>query len=733
MGKIAFQVVGAAVGVAFGDPMLGLEVGSIVGGILDPPHMPAQGQLSDLHVSGAGYGKIIPWVFGRARLGGTVIWASDLFEHRVEHQAASGAPITINYVYTADVAIAICRGPITAVEKIWGQDLLLYSSSNTGDQNVLPPDGTELSEGGTLSQEGTGDPDLPIGSGLAQSMPLLGDVHIYVGDEVFPDSLIQSIEDPSLLGLVPGGSGLCYVVIEDLLLSPWGQRLPNFSFQVNNGSQTVGTICQTLLEEAGMAAGDIDVSQANAAVAGMIVGRRGRASDLLAPLLRVYQYDLSETDDQLRVIPRGGVVASTVPESDLGGRIWSLNEREPPSRLTTRQAMDQELPFRLDLTYQSIERNYQTGGQSAVRYAHPNSTSMSTLDVDLVLDDTAAAQVAETLLYQIWLERTTYEFSLPISYVTTVRPAAVIEIPVNGVNTRVRVLRADVGLFAELRVTAVPDDPDILSQQVLGAITNPVNTPLVTLGSLTAYAWSSPKIKVADDDKAGFYVAVSCNPSSSWAGAVVYYQPFGTTDWVLGGTVPGTSVLGTTDQALVSLSQRTTTAPPYREDDTLLVTVVTPGTLQFVSQSAEQGAYDTPNMDNPVVGSNVALIGSEIVSYRDANTVYGGNPLPAGEYNLFKFSRGWRRTATNGHQSSEQFVSLSDGPVLFVPVDQGLVGEVVTISVCQPSQAPASGLMTSVTIVAPLTSGIYVPLTTGPPAAPDVVTTKAGAVIMVRD
>src|SRR5690606_21777467 len=72
-------------------------------------------------------GAVVPRVFGRHRLGGNVIWATDFREEIVTERQGGGGKggggggsiETTTYLYYASFAVAVCEGSIRAIGRIW--------------------------------------------------------------------------------------------------------------------------------------------------------------------------------------------------------------------------------------------------------------------------------------------------------------------------------------------------------------------------------------------------------------------------------------------------------------------------------------------------------------------------------------------------------------------------------------------------------------------------------------
>lgn len=203
MATVVLSAVGAAVGGSLGGTFLGLSsvvlgraVGATLGRVIDQRLMGQgsdvveHGKVDRFRLTGSGEGAAISQLYGRMRLGGQVIWASDFLESVSQSggggKGAPSGPTVNSYSYSVSLALAICEGEITRVGRIWA-------------------DGEELAIN-----------DL--------------NMRVYTGaQDQLPDPLMEAIEGQ---GLVPAYRGTAYVVIENLSLAQFGNRVPQLSFEV---------------------------------------------------------------------------------------------------------------------------------------------------------------------------------------------------------------------------------------------------------------------------------------------------------------------------------------------------------------------------------------------------------------------------------------------------------------------------------------------------------------------
>ncbi|WP_372800025.1 baseplate multidomain protein megatron, partial [Paracoccus seriniphilus] len=202
MATIMLSAVGASIGGSMGGTMLGLSgavigraVGATVGRVIDQRLLGGgsraveTGRIDRLRLQTAGEGSAIPQVWGQMRLSGHVIWASPLEEIR-STQSGGGKgtpsqPSVTQISYRLSVALALCEGPVLGVGRVWA-------------------DGEEIAAS-----------DL--------------NMRVYCGDEdQMPDPAIVAHEGER----APAYRGIAYVVLEDLNLERWGNRMPQLSFEV---------------------------------------------------------------------------------------------------------------------------------------------------------------------------------------------------------------------------------------------------------------------------------------------------------------------------------------------------------------------------------------------------------------------------------------------------------------------------------------------------------------------
>ncbi|MBB4954474.1 hypothetical protein H4S14_002951 [Agrobacterium vitis] len=194
MATVVFQAAGAAIGSIFGPvgTMLGRAVGALAGNAVDSMLLGGTtvtgSRLSSARIGGASEGAMLNRLYGTARIGGSLIWATRFEEEITTERSGSKASgtKTKTYNYYANIALALCEGPVSSLRRVWAD----------GEEMDL----TEV------------------------------EMRFYPGSETQAlDPLIAAKQGD---GNTPAYRGVAYVVFEKLPLDDYGNRIPVLQFEV---------------------------------------------------------------------------------------------------------------------------------------------------------------------------------------------------------------------------------------------------------------------------------------------------------------------------------------------------------------------------------------------------------------------------------------------------------------------------------------------------------------------
>jgi len=244
-GQIVGGVGGAIIGFVLGGPagaLKGAYWGYMAGSIVDPLPLPTvRGpRLEDLKAQSSVVGATLPLAFGTYAVSGNVIWASDLKETKHKDTAGGkGGPsqTQISYTYSQSMAIALAESAtpgtraFQGIRRIWANGKLIYTRKRP-HQDVI--DAAHDRNNGTAIGEAIAAMLEEMMRSLGASDSLERIMTVYDGTQTTADPVIESFEG---VGNVPAFMDLGYVVFEDLQLADYGNRAPEFLFEIyTNGT-----------------------------------------------------------------------------------------------------------------------------------------------------------------------------------------------------------------------------------------------------------------------------------------------------------------------------------------------------------------------------------------------------------------------------------------------------------------------------------------------------------------
>lgn len=351
-----------AVGAAVAGP-IGAAIGAIAGQQIDArlfaPKARHGPRLGDLAVQTSSYGSAIPKLFGTMRVAGTVIWATDLQEHRSRSGGGKGRPETVEYSYSASFAVALSGRPIRAVKRIWADGKLLR--------------------------------------GAAGDFKAETKFRLYLGGEdQEADPLIAAAEG---IDETPAYRGIAYAMFEDLELADFGNRVPSLTFEVeaDAGAVALGAIAETV-SEGSISAGATPELAGYAASGDSVRGAIEALADLVSLSLVERQSGLLITSETEPVVPIEAAELGAAGAGGAGGRLE-----------VARRAAG-AVPGEVSIVYHDPARDYQSGLQRAVRPGATSRTEQRALPAVIAAD--GAKGLAEYRLAALWAGRATAKLHL---------------------------------------------------------------------------------------------------------------------------------------------------------------------------------------------------------------------------------------------------------------------------------------------------------------------------------
>mgnify|MGYP000866931516 FL=1 len=417
----------------------GVAVGTILGAMIDQrlfgksfnTHQEI-GKQSDLQMQTASMGAPIASGYGKVRIAGNIIWGTKFTEHvHTDSQRIGGkgggkksTVTTTTYSYSVSFATAICTGPIKGVHRVWA-------------------DGAEIKLSGD---------DAPL------------DYTVYLGDEEQqPDPFMVGIEGE---GNVPAYRGLAYIVVKNLDIGKFGNRIPSLTFEVEFEENRVESIIKNVTATAGIDESKVKLQGLqDMQVDGFTVAGDKTLRSQIEALQTVFPFDGFEYDGGIIFRKRGTGDVVTIDADDLGAEEGESED----SALTVVRTPEIDLPKTIKLAYISKERDYQDGTASYTKTVAHGINEVS-LDTSLILRDSEAVAVTEQRMKECWANRTTFSFKLSTKY-AKVQAGTIIKIPYNGRSVRAMVSNVSYGLPGLNEITA-----HLVHEQTFAAVARELNT-----------------------------------------------------------------------------------------------------------------------------------------------------------------------------------------------------------------------------------------------------------------
>ncbi|MBS97081.1 MAG: hypothetical protein CMI01_00170 [Oceanospirillaceae bacterium] len=306
---------------------------------------------------------------------------------------------------------------------------------------------------------------------------------------------------------------------------------------------------------------------------------------------------------------------------------------------------ESELPRRVELDFPNSSRN----GQDDTRYIEKRSASSEderSFKSPVYMSGDEALQICYTQMLKAHSQRTDYEFSLIDK---TLQPGDVREYMIDNVIRRMQFREIDLSAEGVAEVKAHSYDPTAFTFGIAGsgdpAGTTGVNAVAGTIGVIL-------DIPLYRDDLDS--IGVSSYPvplGSNWRGAGL----FTSTDDVT--YTANARYLVEPTHGIVNAPLLVKSPDQFDRESRLVVTLEN-GTLSSVSD----GEF--------LAGKNLALVGNEIIFFKDAAIV------GAGQFEISTIARGrcGTRDRIYGHVSGERFILLSSAGIADVPLNENEIG-----------------------------------------------------------
>lgn len=485
-------------------------------------------------------------------------------------------------------------------------------------------------------------------------------IAVYDGSsQQLPDPTIEAVEG---VGLTPAFRRTAYLVIEQLFLGDFGNRVPRFEVEVEAHASpyTYKEAIAALMLRAGI---DLELFDVTAIPDDLVL--RGYTSmgpfqtnKLIEPLMLAGHLNVKKVNGRLEFYVLESETRIGVDPAVLGA--YEPGD-DPPPALKLADPSNRVIPTEIVVKFVDINKSLQDGSRD-FQFIERESNSSENFDLPITMTSAEAYEVARDLLVRLWNERASGEFVLPASMLGLAEGVE-LDATVDGEGFKIRVtgvsrgadnfLHECQGILTEATDISPPGVGDDTDDKDPGG---PYFPPFLHLIMVAA-----PALIEAHTEIPGFYYGMAAaNFEAEWLGgklfeALVSEGNFGVLDstaieagLVIADTVLEVGPLGVRDFK-----------------NTIDITLVH-GTIGSISES------------QLLRGLNIMWLGNELIGWQTATPLPGLN-----KFRLSVLLRGIRNTEDGMvnpdtgltlHKVLEFGMMLSTVSTRFISIDQGEIG-----------------------------------------------------------
>ena len=395
------------------------------------------------------------------------------------------------------------------------------------------------------------------------------------------------------------------------------------------GLSSLGQIVADLLKKVGYDSTMYDTSRLLDIVSGFVITNRQTVRACLEQLATAYFFDCVESDGLLKFIKRGKVSSTTIDFTEL-----VVND-DSSDALTVTRTQELELPRQVDVIYLNRTADFQAGTQSSQRQT-VKAVDYTTVNLPIVLSDQEAKVVADVTLYNAWVGRVQYQFTVPPKY-ALLEPTDVITVTKDGAAYLVRLTATKLVRNGMQEISGIAEDVSSYDFYNPAGTGTPNLQPPATISATRLELMDLPAFPTDGVTDAYLRYGV-VGLGDNWAGSAVYRSDDGGSNYALMQALTAQATIG----AVLNIIPAGTV---YAWDNISTIDVLlTFGQLQSVTDIAVLN------------GANVCVIGDEVIQFQTATL------LDTNKYRLSGLLRGRLGTewAVGSHTAGERFIMLTN-------------------------------------------------------------------------
>jgi len=316
-----------------------------------------------------------------------------------------------------------------------------------------------------------------------------------------------------------------------------------------------------------------------------------------------------------------------------------------PTLLVRTRANEEELPVAVEITYANINFDYEKGHELQQRLITESNLRIS-FEVPIAFTPDEAAQVVDVLLYNYWVERVSFELTLPFFKYWNIEPTDILDLTFEGVQYFIRVTGIEYDIARTIKIRGVANESSVYTSNAKGAPVLQSTATIPVIGPTFFKLLNLPPLSMNDRDFSGYSLVVG-GYLSGWRSAQILVSYDGGASYDVLAQATQSCDFGVLVSALASAPTTTTWDVTSR-----------------INVRMDNGTLSSDTDLNVLAGANTAYVDGEILRFATASL------LASSTYRLSRLIRGVRGTDASAvtHAKGNDFVIL-DGSIFQVAMD----------------------------------------------------------------
>lgn len=295
------------------------------------------------------------------------------------------------------------------------------------------------------------------------------DIRFYNGSRTQnQDSVIVEAEGPRFGNAsVPAFRGRALMVVEDLELTDFGNRVPSFEFLVEaEEDPTLVASLGEILQDSGLSQAEFDLASipTTTVLEGYAIRGIQPIKSALQPIMLAYHLVSQQIDGKIKLLPRTSTTLIDVTNKTVA--FEATGDRKPPRPARYQEVGDTQVAQTASVKFFDPDNDLQAGKKQADGSVGV-SDQFGEFNTNLTLTGDQAQKLANTLFEMGRITgRRSIQFDLPPSYIDIIKESVRVRLNKFNQDRQFIITRVEEGSNFVLRCEAVEEDLEVFTQPI---------------------------------------------------------------------------------------------------------------------------------------------------------------------------------------------------------------------------------------------------------------------------